>query len=46
MTDELITALAKNRTLRVISRTSAMQYIRSEASSSRDRARAWRRWHP
>jgi TolB-like protein/DNA-binding winged helix-turn-helix (wHTH) protein len=26
MTDELITALAKNRTLRVVSRTSAMQY--------------------
>jgi TolB-like protein/DNA-binding winged helix-turn-helix (wHTH) protein len=26
MTDEIITALAKNRTLRVVSRTSAMQY--------------------
>ena len=26
MTDELITALAKNRNLRVVSRTSAMQY--------------------
>ena len=26
MTDDLITALAKNRTLRVVSRTSAMQY--------------------
>jgi TolB-like protein/DNA-binding winged helix-turn-helix (wHTH) protein len=26
MTDELITALAKNRTLRIVSRTSAMQY--------------------
>jgi TolB-like protein len=26
MTDELITALAKNRSLRVVSRTSAMQY--------------------
>jgi len=30
MTDELITALAQNRSLRVVSRTSAMQYIRSE----------------
>jgi TolB-like protein len=26
MTDELITALAENRSLRVVSRTSAMQY--------------------
>jgi DNA-binding winged helix-turn-helix (wHTH) protein len=34
MTDELITALAKNRNLRIVSRTSAMQYIRSQASSS------------
>jgi DNA-binding winged helix-turn-helix (wHTH) protein len=46
MTDELITALAKNRNLRVVSRTSAMQYIRSESSGPRHRSRAWRRWHP
>jgi TolB-like protein len=34
MTDELITALAKNRSLRVVSRTSAMQYIRSQTTAA------------
>jgi len=38
MTDELITALAKNRSLRVISRTSAMQY-KGVRRSVRDIAR-------
>jgi DNA-binding winged helix-turn-helix (wHTH) protein len=34
VTDELITALAKNRSLRVVSRTSAMQYIRSQTTAA------------
>ncbi len=45
MTDELITALAKNHSLRIVSRTSAMQFTRSSPSCPRHRARAWSRWH-
>ena len=46
MTDELITMLAKNSTLRIVSRTSVMQYIRSTPALAADRSRAWCRRNP
>jgi DNA-binding winged helix-turn-helix (wHTH) protein len=45
MTDEVITALAKNHSLRVVSRTSAMQYIRSAPTAARNCTRIGSGWH-
>ena len=45
MTDELTTMLAKDSTLRVISRTSAMQFKKSASASARDCRHTRCRWH-